>query len=135
VSRWADGAVAQKFADIYRESLKKRYRSIRLVNLNGSKTAQGSQPSARQRAWLTEDGDVVIDVAGPTVFITESIDDVTSANLRDAVLSRSAVSESKALQGEVPPELWSSVSALINALPISAAPSASAKIGRRLPSP
>jgi len=114
VSQWASPGVAQKFADIYRESLKKRYRSIRLVNLNKSKTAEAVQRSSHDREWLTEDGDVVIDVAGATVFITESIDDVSSAKLRDAVLNRAAISESKR-SAEIPSELCSSLSAGVSA--------------------
>ena len=39
------------------------------------------------REWLTEDGDVVIDVERDMVFVTESFDDVTSGKLREAVMS------------------------------------------------
>jgi hypothetical protein len=35
--------------------------------------------------WLTEEGDVIIDVERDIVFISESLDDITSARLKQAV--------------------------------------------------
>ncbi len=113
-SQWESPEAAQRFADIYRESLKKRYRSIRLVNLNDSKTPPSTQPALRERAWLTEEGDVVIDVNSSTVFVSEGLDEVTSAKLRDAVLSRASTSQSQTSRAL--PELCSSVSSVISGL-------------------
>ncbi len=133
VSQWSSADVAAKFADLYREALKKRYRSLRVVNIDRSEAGNAQSP-ARKREWLTEEGDVVIEVAGTTVFITESLDDVTSAKLREAVLNRSAVtSQKRTWHGPVPPELCSSVSSVVNALTISAGPSRWIRIGT--PSP
>lgn len=132
VSQWSSADVAAKFADLYRESLKKRYRSIRVVSVD--KTAGEPGSTLRKREWLTEDGDVVIDVAGPTVFITESMDDVTSAKVRDAVLSPSAVSQKDNPQAANFPELCSSVSSVVNAFSLSSLSSASARIGTPSPS-
>jgi hypothetical protein len=115
VSQWSSADVAAKFADIYRQSLKKRYRSIRLVNVDKSSADAAGTSSPRKREWLTEDGDVVIDVAGATVFITESLDDVTSAKLRDAVLNHAPQSTGTQSQVEVPPYLSSTIFSAINA--------------------
>jgi hypothetical protein len=85
VSRWSSPDAAANFATIYAGSLKRRYHSMRLVNA-ASKNPDPS--SAKKREWLTEDGDVVIEAQGDTVFITESFDEVTSQKLRDAVFSK-----------------------------------------------
>lgn len=84
VSRWASPASAAKFAGIYAESFKKRYRSLRLVE--PAQDAGTPQSLTGHHVWLTEDGDVIIDVQGDSVFISESLDDVTSDNLRAVVL-------------------------------------------------
>jgi hypothetical protein len=39
--------------------------------------------------WLTEEGDVVIDAEGRSVFITESVDEPTSQKLENQVFNRS----------------------------------------------
>jgi hypothetical protein len=114
ISQWSSADVAAKFADLYREALKKRYRSLRVVNVEKSE-ANAAASSARKREWLTEDGDVVIEVVGTTVFISESLDDVSSANLRDAVLSHAAEPAGKQSQVQIPPDLSSTVFSAINA--------------------
>ena len=77
--------VAADFAALYASSLKRRYHSMRLVHTPPKPEQEG--PRSGNRVWLTEDGDVVIDAEGDTVFITESFDDVTSEKLRKAVSS------------------------------------------------
>jgi hypothetical protein len=133
VSQWSSAEVAAKFADIYREALKKRYRSIRLVNAAKANAAEVAQTSSRNREWLTEDGDVVMDIAGATVFITESLDDVTSAKLRDAVLNRAQESQADRPQADLP-ALSSAVSAVVNAWLVSLPPSQWVEIGTPSPS-
>jgi hypothetical protein len=83
VSRWSSPQVAADFAALYASSLKRRYHSMRLVHTPPKPEQDG--PRSGNRVWLTEDGDVVIDAEGDTVFITESFDDVTSEKLRKAV--------------------------------------------------
>ena len=63
---------------------------MRPVALEGEKAPETTEKIASlkgNREWLTEDGDVVIDVQGDMVFLTESFDDVTSGKLREAVMS------------------------------------------------
>jgi hypothetical protein len=115
VSQWSSADVAAKFADIYRESLKKRYRSIRVVSVDKPTANEAGTSSPRKREWLTEDGDVVIDVAGATAFITESLDDLTSAKLREAVLNHAPESRGTQARAEIPPELSSAVFSAISA--------------------
>ena len=85
VSRWSTPEAAADFASIYASSLKRRYHSMRLVQ---APKANGDEPRIGSHEWLTEDGDVVIDTQGDTVFITESFDQVTSDKLRDAVFTK-----------------------------------------------
>jgi hypothetical protein len=89
VSRWSTPEAAADFASIYATSLKRRYRSMRLVQ---APKANGDAARTGTREWLTEDGDVVIDTQGDTVFVTESFDQVTSEKLRDAVFSNAKAS-------------------------------------------
>lgn len=116
VSRWSSADVAAKFADIYRESLKKRYRSLRLVRVDKPGADDSEALSSRKREWLTEDGDVVIEVAGAMVFISESLDDSTSNKLREAVLNHAPESTGKQSKLGPLPELSSTVFSAINAL-------------------
>jgi hypothetical protein len=83
VSRWSSPQVAADFASLYASSLKRRYHSMRLVHTPPKPEQEGLRSGSR--VWLTEDGDVIIDAEGDTVFITESFDDVTSEKLRNAV--------------------------------------------------
>jgi hypothetical protein len=85
VSRWSSPQAAADFASVYASSLKRRYHSMRLVHTPSKK--DGEVTRGGNREWLTEDGDVIIDAEGDTVFITESFDDVTSGKLHDAVFS------------------------------------------------
>jgi hypothetical protein len=103
VSRWASAVSAQKFAAIYADSLKKRYRSLRAVSISADQRPPAAKTvsASEDREWLTEEGDVVIDAQGASVFITESVDDVTSGRLRDAVLNRGNTSR---LQGQGQPQ-------------------------------
>lgn len=134
VSQWSSPEVAAKFADIYRQSLKKRYRSLRVVSVDKPTADEAGTSSPTKREWLTEDGDVVIDVAGATVFITESLDDLTSAKLRDAVLTHPPTSTGKQSQAEIPPGLSSTVFSAINAFGFWTPSSQLAKNGTQLPS-
>jgi hypothetical protein len=111
VSRWASPESATKFAAIYADSLKKRYRSLRDIPANPV-NGGGSARAGGTREWLTEEGDVIIDVHGSTAFITESVDDVTSGKLKDAVLALSQTPAAKSQPFQLP-TLSSSVSSLV----------------------
>ncbi len=115
VSKWSSAENAQRFAGIYADSLKKRYRSLRAVRNEQATPADSQSAKATDREWLTEEGDVVIDVDGSLAFITESVDDVTSAKLRDAVLSATPISVPKTMESSELQPLYSPVSSLVNA--------------------
>jgi hypothetical protein len=91
VSRWASPESAAQFAAIYAKSLAKRYRHVREVadaGKNPVSNFEGLVTLTGNHEWLTEEGDVVIDAERDTVFVSESLDDVTSGKLRDAVMVR-----------------------------------------------
>jgi hypothetical protein len=114
VSEWDSADTAGRFADIYREALKKRYHSLRLVQ-GSQQPAAGTNEHSSKREWLTESGDVVIEATGPMVFITEAVDDVTSAKLRDAVLNRAKVSTLGNANVRQPLPMTSSLFSTLNA--------------------
>ena len=116
VSDWVSPGSALKFAEIYRESLKKRYHSLRLIAGRGDEAEHtGKASGLRDDEWLTEAGDVMIDRQGSTVLITESVDDVTSAKLREAVLSQPPLSAPNTMGSNDLPALHSSVCSALNA--------------------
>lgn len=97
VSRWSSPDSAAHFAAIYANSLKKRYRSSHEVAFEGHQPqadARDPQSIRGGHEFLTEEGDIVIDSEGTTVFISESFDDATSARLRDAVLDQQKLAAS-----------------------------------------
>jgi hypothetical protein len=135
VSQWASAESAQKFAGIYAGSLKKRYRSVQAVARNSDRDPPAGLTQAvdNDGEWLTEEGEVVIDAEGGTVFITESVDEVTSRKLRNAVLNRSQTSPSMGLENFQVAPLCSSVLSAVNAFSFLSPPSPMARNDR--PSP
>lgn len=97
VSRWSSPESAERFAGIYASSLKQRYK--RPSETGESPTADppnkgtddkspSMPPSLSGRhTWSTEEGTVLIEVKGDTVFISESLDPTTTATLETEVLS------------------------------------------------
>jgi hypothetical protein len=83
-SRWSSPEKAANFAAIYASALSKRYLHVHDV-LQDDKTPEAQSAHldylTGKRAWLTEDGPVVIDVQGDTVVVTESLDQVTTDSL------------------------------------------------------
>jgi hypothetical protein len=89
LSRWSDPEHAGEFAAIYAGSLAKRYKHVhaavgdaqpqddlgKLTTLDGTHT------------WITEDGPVVIEVRGDTVFVVESLDTSVEEQLEQAIFS------------------------------------------------
>ncbi|MGE5205457.1 MAG: hypothetical protein ACM3PW_07570 [Chlamydiota bacterium] len=92
LSKWAEPEQATKFAGIYAQSLKKKYKQV--------KTAGGSRPTAERASagvqvsiadattqWNTEDGPVFVEPHGKFVLVMEGFDAATAAKLRLAVLT------------------------------------------------
>jgi hypothetical protein len=91
VSRWSSADKAAEFAGIYADSLKQRYKKVEEIGsaaIESSQTAESkTSPLKGRHAWTTEDGPVVIEEQGDTVFISESLDTTTSATLEREVFS------------------------------------------------
>jgi len=87
-SRWSNSEKAANFAAIYAAALGKRYLHARDVLEDGREpTVQTDAPDhlTGKRAWLTEDGPVVINVQGDTVLVSESLDQTTTDSLEHEV--------------------------------------------------
>ncbi len=83
-SRWSSPEKASNFAAIYASAISKRYLHMRDVPEDGKDPAVQAEALDHltgKRAWLTEDGTVVIDVQGDTVMVAESLDQATTDNL------------------------------------------------------
>jgi hypothetical protein len=90
VSRWSGADKAAEFAAIYAQSLKQRYRKAEEVGDPApDKAAQNAESKALRgrHAWNTEEGTVVIEEQGDTVFVSESLDAATTATLEREVFS------------------------------------------------
>lgn len=98
VSRWSGADAAAEFAGIYAESLKQRYKqSVEVGSPNPQQTSVQSTQSGADKvpppalkgrhAWNTEDGTVVIEQEGDTVFVSESLDSGTTATLEKEVFA------------------------------------------------
>lgn len=94
VSRWSDADKAAEFAEIYGQSLKQRYKQV-----DGSENPPAAPTdAANQNAlpillrgrhqWTTEEGPVVIEQQGDTVFVSESLDAATTATLEKEVFAK-----------------------------------------------
>jgi hypothetical protein len=66
LSKWASAAAGKRFADIYKDSLKKRYSTLEPTN----------------SGWRTEEGPVSIQTFGDYVLVMEGLDDKTAAATR-----------------------------------------------------
>jgi len=93
VSRWSSDITAAQFAGIYARSLQQRYKKatetiaadpkepVPLVENNPPTSLEG------RHSWSTEEGQVVIEQKGDTVFVSESLDTVTTATIEREVFS------------------------------------------------
>jgi hypothetical protein len=89
-SRWSSPGKASNFAAIYASALSKRYLHVHDVLEDGKEPAVQTEALDHltgKRAWLTEDGPVVIDVQGDTVVVTESLDQATTDTLEQEVFA------------------------------------------------
>jgi len=93
VSRWSSPITAAQFAGVYAHSLNLRYKKA----VDGADPKEAVQtpdntdaappPLEGRHIWSTEDGSVVIEEKGDTVFITESLDDTTTTTLEKEVFT------------------------------------------------
>ena len=86
-SRWSNAERAAEFAAIYAQSLGKRYRRAREAVTDGAKPADLEKIDALSgtHTFLTEEGPVVIEVAGNTVLVTESLDSQVTDQLESTL--------------------------------------------------
>ena len=87
-SRWSSPEKAANFAAIYASALNKRYLHVQDVFEAGKEPpvpTEALDHLTGKRAWLTEQGRVVIAVQGETVVATESLDQATSDSLEQEV--------------------------------------------------
>lgn len=97
VSRWSSAETAAEFAAIYAHSLNQRYKKVeesgpsheQAVAQNTSSQNGDSKTEVLKgrHTWTTEEGTVVIDEEGDTVFVSESLDAPTTANLEREVFA------------------------------------------------
>jgi len=104
VSRWSSEEKASEFAEIYARSLKERYKKADEMSDPGAepsmkdrpasdKPAEQSQPILEfkvevlkgRHVWTTDEGTVVIEERGDTVFVSESLDTATTETLEREV--------------------------------------------------
>jgi hypothetical protein len=113
VSRWSTPEKAAEFAAIYADSLKERYKSVAEAGdaatekadtyrhfpagwLHSASFAQNADTKEQgkpelltgRHAWTTEEGTVIIEQRGDTVFISESLDAATTATLEQDVFGK-----------------------------------------------
>jgi hypothetical protein len=87
-SRWSSPEKASNFGAIYASALSKRYLHVHDVVEDSKEPAVPTDALDHltgKRAWLTEDGPVVINVQGDTVVVTESLDQATTDSLEQEV--------------------------------------------------
>lgn len=97
VSRWSSADSAAAFAGIYAASLKERYQKLQETG-DPPLEHQASQADSKadlsplkgRHAWNTEEGAVIIEQQGDTVFISESLDSNTNSTLEKEVFSPTA---------------------------------------------
>ena len=92
VSRWSSADKAAEFAEIYARSLKQRYKKAEEAGESGAGQKLRRLPIHAdllkgRHAWTTEDGTVVIEEQGDTVFVSESLDAATTATLEKEVFA------------------------------------------------
>lgn len=90
-SRWSNPEKAASFAEIYARSLGQRYKKAEEIRTDSS-GARASEMNAEllqgRHAWTTEEGTVVIEVKGDTVFVSESLDPATTETLEKEVFGK-----------------------------------------------
>ena len=95
VSRWSDPEKAAEFGEIYARSLATRYKKAEEIGSTSSgQAAPAKHPKYKidllqgRHAWTTEEGAVVIEQRGDTVFVSESLDAPTTETLEKEVFTK-----------------------------------------------
>jgi hypothetical protein len=120
VSRWSSPVTAAQFAGIYAHSLNQRYKKVtetgdpkEAVQKTPDTSDNAPAPLEGRHSWSTEDGTVVIEEKGDTVFITESLDDGTTATLEKEVFPATSAA---AIAGSHGPRIESRVETAASAV-------------------
>ena len=99
VSRWSNADSASLFAGIYASSLNQRYKKVSASTNSAtadppSQTARDEdkkssmpEPLSGRHSWTTEEGTVVIEQKGDTVFVTEGLQPTTTTTLEGEILA------------------------------------------------
>jgi len=85
VSRWSSAEKAEEFAGIYAHSLKERYKKVTESGETDLKDDNKPASLSGRHTWSTEEGTVVIEEKGDTVFVSESLDAGTTSTLEREV--------------------------------------------------
>jgi hypothetical protein len=104
VSRWSSAEKASEFANIYARSLAQRYKKAEPVgepSIGKLKLGDAKPPTADSQTmqikievltgrhvWTTEEGTVVIEEQGDTVFVSESLDPMATETLEREVFAK-----------------------------------------------
>ena len=99
VSRWSGAEKAAEFAAIYAQALNQRYKKAEeIADPSSEQTATQEKselssdsklaPLKGRHAWNTDEGTVVIEEQGDTVFVSESLDGATTATLEREVFPK-----------------------------------------------
>jgi len=94
VSRWSSAERAAEFAGIYARSLAQRYKKADEASDRSSASPDSTHPKNKAQAlkgrhvWTTEEGAVVIEQQGDTVFVSESLDPATTEALEKEVFRK-----------------------------------------------
>jgi hypothetical protein len=89
VSRWSSAEKAAEFAAIYAKSLGQRYKKVEgdpAADKSAAQTPEDKVEALKGRhVWTTEEGTVVIEEQGDTVFVSESLDTAVTQTLEREV--------------------------------------------------
>src|SRR5580693_532902 len=94
VSRWSSAERAAEFAGIYARSLAQRYKKADEASDRSSASPDSTHPKNKAQAlkgrhvWTTEEGAVVIEQQGDTVFVSESLDPATTETLEKEIFRK-----------------------------------------------
>lgn len=96
LSKWAEAEQATQFAQIYADSLKKKYQKLAPATLQSQSTPRRGGGAVQvaivdpTTKWESEGGPVFVEQHGDTVLVMESVDEGTAARVRQVVLGTSA---------------------------------------------
>ncbi|HEY1659263.1 MAG TPA: hypothetical protein VGG14_13005 [Candidatus Sulfotelmatobacter sp.] len=93
ISRWSDAEKAAEFAEIYAQSLTKRYKQAEEIGHSTSSSPETQNSKYRigllqgRHEWNTDEGRVLIEQHDDTVLVCESLDSTTAAALEKEVFA------------------------------------------------